>query len=51
MSKKQQDKAPEADFRAVLYAVVLHPSLEVGEDNRTKVLHYKYLTLQLVVWI
>lgn len=45
VSRKPQDKALEIDFEAVPYAVVLHLSLEVGEDNRTKILHYKYRAL------
>lgn len=51
VSRKQKDKAPEAGFHVVLLAVVLRPSLEVGEDNGMKVFFYKYLTFQLVIWV
>lgn len=48
MPRKEEDKALEADLQAVLHAVVLHPSLAVGEDNETEVLCCKYATVQLV---
>lgn len=51
MLRKKEDKALEAGLQAVPRVVVLHPSLAMGEDNRTEVLCYKYATVQLVVRI